>query len=170
MSSKIKDDSIITLRLVQIPEPEFSKEIARYIVDNPLPVYPGSYVKAVNLKTGVQKDTIRQISRSIHKPECVWWIYSMVTLMIVKFAIGEPDGSWDAACLLQSHYQNFMIPREAEALDEELSELMMPSLKFGSKPYSSYPDIWKKRLNLVVWSAVEYNVARYVKSNKIGYI
>lgn len=166
-SSKINNDTMVTLRLVQIPEPEFSKEIARYIVDNPLPVYPESYVKAVNLKTGVQQDKIRQISRSIHKPECVWWIYSMVTLTIVKLIVGEPDWSGDASCLLQSHYQNFMIPREAEALDEELSKSMMHNLKFGSKPYSSYSDFVQKRLNLVVWSAVEYNVARYVQSNKI---
>jgi hypothetical protein len=168
MQDNVKDRTVVALRLVQIPEEEFVRQIVKYIVDNQFPFYPGNYVKTINLKTGVQQEKVRQIFHAIHKPEYTWWIYEMVTLTIVKFAVGKPDGSGDLSSRLQSYYRNKMIPAEIEKIDANLSKSMMLKIKFGDRPYGSYSDIWKKRLNLVVWSAVEYNVTRYVQSNKIA--
>jgi hypothetical protein len=60
MPDNINDGTIVALRLIQIPEEEFSKQIVKYIVDNQFPFYPENYVKTINLKTGVQQEKVRQ--------------------------------------------------------------------------------------------------------------
>ena len=110
MSRRIICYATEILLSVQLPTPGDSLDIMEYIVHNPLPSYSEDYVKAINLKTGVQSDKIREISTSIHNQKFSRWICGMVTLTIVKFAIGQPDGSGDLSSLLQSYYQNRKIP------------------------------------------------------------
>lgn len=163
MSNNLGNSSLVAQSSEQPAQAGLVENVVDQIVNNTSPVYPNSFVKMINDKTGVLTHTIKSISHSIHTPQNKEIIYKMASLMILKASIGKPNGSGDFACYLQSCFHDKAFPEAFKLINERMKVSLMPYLNCGKKPYRNYRYEWRKRLSIVAWSVVAYNLVQIVK-------
>ncbi|MGV8059023.1 MAG: hypothetical protein AB2L12_13525 [Smithellaceae bacterium] len=130
---------------------------------NQIKGYPDSYVSIINNTTGVLKHTIRRLLKSISPEQSEPFLRKMAALVMMKAAIGRPNGGDDIMTKLQQIIHERALPEAFRRLDKDITHYMMPCLDCGRKSYLKYSYSWRKRLNVVVWIAVVYSVAENVK-------
>lgn len=140
----------------------FVSTIAQHIVNQP-GSYPDDIILNINQKTGVLKQTIKNVCISLHDPKNLSMVEDILKVLIGAMLSHDANREHNLISKFRQLLSKVTRPLMKQTW-EDLDRQLMPNINCGKKFFSMYCIPWQIKLKNVVVYAVAYHLNLYLSS------
>lgn len=141
---------------------KFVLTLAQQIVNQP-GLYPDDFILNINQKTGVLKQTIKNVCVSLHDPKNLSMVEDILKVLIGAMISHDANSRQNLISKFRQLLSKVTQPLMKQTW-EDMDRQLMPNINCGKKFFSMYCVPWQIKLKKVIVFAVAYNLNLYLSS------